>query len=207
MSFKSIAVSSSILAAFGFGPSAFAQDSGFYVQGHGGASFVVQDDADLTVDGLGSVSGNYDTDTGYVVGGAFGKSYANGLRSDVELARRSNQLTGFEAGGESLDADYDLTSLAIMLNGYYDFATPNASLVPYIGGGLGYADVEVEDESEGTFAYQLKAGLGRKLENGGTFGAEASWFATPELEFADEGLAAEFDYGSTALQLFYRQAI
>lgn len=207
MNFKSIAVSTSVLAALGLGAGAFAQDTGFYVQGNGGANFVVQDNADLDIDGLGEFSGSYDADTGYVIGGEFGKQFGQGLRAGVELSFRDNEVNDFDAEGIDLDADGDITSLAVMLNGYYDFATGNPNWVPYVGAGLGYASVESDDEDEGAFAYQLKAGLGHKVGTAGTIGAEASWFATPDLEFDIDGAKVDLDYGNTALQVFYRHAL
>ncbi|NHK27419.1 P44/Msp2 family outer membrane protein [Parvularcula flava] len=208
MSLKKIALSTSVLAAIAFGGSALAQDSGYYIQGHGGANFIVQDDAELMIDGLGDFSGSYDADTGYVLGGALGKHFGNGFRSDIELTYRSNSIGDFEAEGQTFEADGDLSSLGVFLNGYYDFAVENSAFVPYIGAGLGYVNVDAEDENEGVFGYQFKGGVARPVgASGGLVGLEASYLGTSDVEFDVDGDTLEVDYGNTSLQFFYRHAL
>jgi len=207
MSLKKIALSTSVLAAIAFGGSALAQDSGYYVQGNLGANFIVQDDIDVSIDGLGEFSGSYDADTGYAIGGALGKYFGNGFRSDIELTYRSNDISDVEAEGEDLDTDGEITSTGIFLNGYYDFAVENSAFVPYIGAGLGYVNVDAEGDDDGVFGYQFKAGVGRTLSNGGTIGAEAAYLGTSEVEFDVDGDTLEADYGNTTLSVFYRHAL
>ncbi|GGD04836.1 P44/Msp2 family outer membrane protein [Aquisalinus flavus] len=208
MSLKNFALSTSVLAAVAFGGSALAQDSGYYVQGNLGANVIVQDDADLSVDGLGDFSGSYDADTGYAIGGALGKYFGNGFRSEIELAHRSNDIGNIEAEGQEFETDGDISSTSVFLNGYYDFAVENSIFVPYIGAGLGYVNVDAEDENEGVFGYQFKGGVARPVgASGGLIGVEASYLGTSKVEFDVDGGTLEADYGNTALGVFYRQSL
>ena len=68
--------------------------------------------------------------------------------------------------------DGDATQNSFMLNAYYDFDT-DSKFVPYVGGGIGYTEIDfssytvtVEGEalesgegSDGAFGYQVKAGI------------------------------------------------
>ena len=208
MSLKKFALSTSVLAAIAFGGSAFAQDSGYYAQGNVGANFIVQDDIDVSIDGLGDFSGSYDADTGYALGGALGKYFGNGFRSEIELTYRSNDISDVEAEGEDLDTDGEITSTGIFLNGYYDFAVENSAFVPYIGAGLGYVNVDAEGDNDGVFGYQFKGGVARPVgANGGLIGVEATYLGTSEVEFDVEGDTLKADYGNTTLGVFYRHAL
>lgn len=208
MSLKNIALSTSVLAAIAFGGSALAQDSGYYVQGNLGANIIVQDDVDLSIDGLGDFSGSYDADTGYAIGGALGKYFGNGFRSEIELAYRSNDVGDIEAEGETFQTDGDIASTSVFLNGYYDFAVENSAFVPYIGAGAGYVNIDAEDENEGVFGYQFKGGVARPVgANGGLIGVEASYLGTSDAEFDVDGDTLDVDYGNTAVGVFYRQSL
>ncbi len=71
-------------------------------------------------------------------------------------------------GGGHVSASGDVSTLALMVNGYYDFST-NSKWKPYIGGGIGGGNVSVNrssvqgmpavDDDEAVFAYQFKVGV------------------------------------------------
>ena len=68
--------------------------------------------------------------------------------------------------------DGDTTQNSFMLNAYYDFDT-DSKFVPYVGGGIGYTEIdfssytvtvegetlESDEGSDGAFGYQVKAGI------------------------------------------------
>lgn len=215
MSLKTIALSTSVLAGLAVSAAAIspaaAQDSGIYIQGHGGANFIVQDDVDFDAGEFGTFSGSYDADTGWLVGGALGKSFTDAFRGDIELTYRSNGVGNFEFDDPDLDeddlefdGDEDVTSTAVMLNAYYDFLTGNDAYTPYIGAGIGYANVDIGEEDEGAFAYQAKAGIARNFANS-QIGVEGTYFATSDVEFEDDLFTADVEYGATSVQVFFRQ--
>jgi opacity protein-like surface antigen len=146
-------------------------------------------------------------DNGLAVSGEIGMRMGNGWRFAGELAYTSADVdthTGVTLGGGSIDgvdaaaiagsadplgatvaeivADGrgDITNLALFGNVYYDFNT-GSSFQPYVGAGLGFADIDVTynpsgvgviDDGETKLAYQLKAG--------------ATWVATETFEVFGE---------------------
>lgn len=114
-------------------------------------------------------------DLGFAVSGAAGWYFGNGLRTELELAYRNNQVdthTNFQVGGAGLgteDAGILITgsgnldvsvadliavgegeveSFAIMANAIYDFDL-GTSVTPYLGGGLGVSFVTVDYRPSG----------------------------------------------------------
>jgi len=83
------------------------------------------------------------------------------------LTGSPNQL-GATVGQVVADARGDISSTGLFANAYYDFNRSNA-FYPYVGAGIGIMNVNVKfdpsgvdiiDDSETKFAYQLKAGVG-----------------------------------------------
>lgn len=83
------------------------------------------------------------------------------------------------AKGEK-DIEGGVSAFAFMINAYYDL-NPDGRLVPYVGAGLGVLNLSVDvksdegvtdgegllDDSDSTFAYQVGAGLGYKVDGDG----------------------------------------
>lgn len=103
-------------------------------------------------------------DPGYIVLGSIGYGFGNGIRTEVEANFRSNQYQ---------NASASVTKTSVMANVFYDFNNIFSFMTPYIGVGIGYAQVSqpgltlisgtttvaTTNESQGTFAYQGIAGL------------------------------------------------
>lgn len=159
-------------------------------------------DSDLTEPGA---TGEAEFDTGWGVGAAFGHDYGT-MRAELEIAYRTNDFDTIKVTSPisgSVSADGENTSLAFMVNGYYDFENPS-SLTPYFTGGLGFAIVEVNSlsvtgpggtfvigsEDDTVFAYQLGAGIGYAVSQTVTVDFAYRLFATTDPEFA--GTEAEY---------------
>ncbi len=131
----------------------------------------------------GPLEGTVDYDKGYGFSFLLGYALGNGLRLESEAGYMNNGFQGInvetsgalqlEPGENELEGD--LSALTLMMNAYYDIDF-GGNLVPYIGGGLGAADLSNEMKSGGTtvgsllvddsdyvFIYQVGAGLGYKL--------------------------------------------
>ena len=198
MPLKKIILTTTAVTSLGFAGSAYAGE-GVYYQFHGGANFITNDDLDGTVLGT-PFSTDYDADTGYAIGAALGKRLNDSWRAEAELTYRDNEIG--DVGGVPVDGD--VTSTALMFNGYYDFYT-ESDLEPYVGAGIGYADVEVGGEGEDVFAYQFKAGVAKPVgTTGGKIGAELNYFATEDIEFSDGTDTIDATYGNTSLLVFWR---
>jgi opacity protein-like surface antigen len=181
---------------------AWAQDKPWYVAGSLGASFV--NDVDAT-DSTGFTI-TVDSDTGIVGTGAFGRSFGN-FRAEAEVLYNTNDVSTISALGVSLGASGDVSTLGFMVNGYYDFET-NSKWKPYIGGGIGGANVslnnlsvvgiQIADDDTTVFAYQAKVGVAYEFSPAweGTlgyrfFGAEDADFVDSDGDpFSTDGLQA-----------------
>lgn len=197
-----------IITVFGFAlllPGAAAaqgQKSSVYMELRAGAAFLTDSelDADLTAD----VDVTYDT--GWLVDGAVGYAHESGLRGEIALGYRSNDLDEFEFSGTSVEGDGRLAAFTAMANGYYDFYLDKfgaqgfaANLTPFIGGGVGVAILDADDdddnvssESDTVFAYQAIAGLSYAFTPNIAGSLSYAYFATTDPKFGD----AELDYNS-----------
>jgi outer membrane autotransporter protein len=96
--------------------------------------------------------------------------------------------------GVSLDASGDVSSIAFLINGYFDFVNDSA-FTPYISAGLGYAKVEFNDlnivgsglssisDDDSVFAYQVGLGVGYAVTEKVTIDVKYRYFATDDPEF------------------------
>jgi opacity protein-like surface antigen len=86
-------------------------------------------------------------------------------------------------------AQYQHNAFSIMANAWYDFQV--AGLSPYVGGGIGWADVEVDGVyqsksvgasfSESGFAWQLGGGLHLPIDEKLTLGIGYRYFSAPDI--------------------------
>lgn len=171
--------SSMIAATFLLGlPAVHAEDSygsGFYASAFVGANFA--SDAEFS----GNIGGNPQTvendyDTGFVVGGALGRSWGKlggiALRTEIEISHRDNDVDEINFSGNGpapeINVDGDSSSTSILANALVDFPIANIPLTPYAGVGLGVAFTEqdfvygpgvVVGDSDIVFAGQFIAGV------------------------------------------------
>ncbi len=181
-----------------FSLSSFAYSgTGLYVGGDLGLSFA--DDVN-TSDPDGTIS----LDTGLALGGYVGYSFENNLRVEGEISYQGYSLDKMKFKGDSSSYPMDGTvgSVAFMANGYYDFK--NSSIVtPFVGAGVGFATVAIENDSYGrfdpigdlddndtVFAYQLTAGVGIDITERITLDVKYRYFATQDVDL--ENTTAEY---------------
>ncbi len=175
---------------------AWAQDKPWYVAGGLGASFV--NDVDITQAGTTLTTA---LDTGILATGAFGRSFDNQIfRAEAEVLYNTNDVSTLNVSGVgSVTAGGDISTLGLMVNGYYDIDT-NSKWRPYIGGGIGGANVSINslsalgvllaDDDTTVFAYQVKVGVAYEFTQAlaATFGYR--FFATEDADFVDSSGAA-----------------
>ncbi len=172
-------------------PLAAQANDGWYLGLEGGANFV--DEQNFKIyhpDGGGAVAdgtsiGQVELKTGWIGGLVFGKALSSGLRPELEVAWRQNDLdsihiepAGLLSGlltpnGQDPDGVKGReNALTAMANLWFDF-NKNGRFHPYIGGGIGAARVAMEnggydgqdffDDHDTVFAYQGGAGFGFDL--------------------------------------------
>jgi opacity protein-like surface antigen len=155
--------------------------SGFYAKGFGGWTIPQNDDFRINDKATGGVlASGLDYNTGYILGVAGGYKITPNMAVELEYAFRN------------ADADYKNTpfngttqSNAIMANAIYTFdgVGPNGAFRPYLGAGLGAADLNVQGKGgvpdfngSYNFAYQLITGVAYDLNPNWTLNGEVRYF-------------------------------
>jgi opacity protein-like surface antigen len=169
----------------------------WYVNLTGGANWQ-NDDGFVATNGPDTLVFDSNNDTGFVVAGAVGmglSGVAPGLRVEAEVSFRQNSNDGLWStttggGGSTGVLDFDHQALAVMANVWYDFDV--AGVRPYVGGGVGWADVELDgtyvggsipaiDFSDDGFAWQLGAGVNFVVSPNVQLGVGYRYFSGPEV--------------------------
>ncbi|SVE33384.1 uncharacterized protein METZ01_LOCUS486238, partial [marine metagenome] len=115
-------------------------------------------DVELTnIDPGLTVGSNIGKENGFGFNNSIGYQFKNSFSTELEFSYKSGE---FEPGG---GLDGEMTSMSVMLNGIYSFNI-REFYTPYLGYGIGLTTHEAElkqmgDRSDGTLAYQVKAGV------------------------------------------------
>lgn len=181
---------------------------GLYMKGTAGASMTQDQDFSS-----GGVSGNADFDTGWAGAAAVGKDYGN-WRMEGEFSYRDDDVDSTSAGGAGLASPGGSTSVtAAMLNGYYDVET-GTPFVPYVGAGVGLANVDVDNYSGGgttlangddnVFAYQAIAGTEYRFNETWSGILEYKYFDASNVEVDTPLGDTELDYRNHSVMVGLR---
>jgi opacity protein-like surface antigen len=173
---------------------------GPYVGGQAGVVFL--SDSDIQ-QGPTTLTSSFDT--GYGLGLTGGYSFGM-FRLEGELFYKTNAFEETSAAGVSLPADGDMTALGLMVNAYFDFKN-NTAFTPFIGVGVGMAQVSIKDltigglaiadDDDAVFAYQGIAGVGYSVTPALTLDLAYKYTATADPEFTDlSGVPFEAEYMS-----------
>jgi OOP family OmpA-OmpF porin len=184
------------------------QTSGLYLGLGAGANFAR--DADISGTGI-STEGSFDT--GWAGIGSVGYGFGNGLRLELEMGYRDNDVDGLSG---QTGASGSVNVLSGMLNLLYDIPTGTA-FTPYLGVGGGYARVKAEglgpvaagpvtvDDSDDVFAYQGIIGVAYGLTQNLKLGLDYRYFATQDPEFgASNGTTVDSEYSAHTVLLALR---
>lgn len=202
---KSALLATTAFAALAFAAPAHAAGSGWYVNLTGGGNWL--DDNDFAVSAAGdTLTVNTESDAGWVVSGAIGYSLAKmvtpGLRVEVEVGYRENAVDGdwasSDGGADAGLIEYDHSALSVMANVWYDFDV--GGVRPYVGGGIGWADVEVDGNflsgdvpafsySDDGFAWQAGGGINFDVSPNMQLGVGYRYFQGPEVTLFAPSLA------------------
>ena len=176
-----------------------------YVKGFGGATWPSNLDITLKEGGERIARPSFDYDTGYTLGAAVGAAFTPNISMEIEYAYRSADLTATDRddNDESVRANGDTSANAFMFNALYVFDGLGATgaVQPYLGGGIGGANVETSVggqnfDADTLLAYQLIGGVGYELNPNVSLYAEGRWFQTESGKFdgpASESFDGEFE--------------
>ena len=137
-----------------------------------------------------------DYDLGYRFGGFVGYDFGL-LRLDAEIAYKANDPSNLITPTGPVPTTGSTTALTYMVNGYIDIPT-KMSLEPYLGVGIGFANISLEsniagpfpviaDDSDTVFAYQLSAGVGYAVTRSTTVTLGYRYFATDDPDMINGG--------------------
>ncbi len=178
--------------------------TGTYIGAGFGANFTQGTD----LSGNGTTT-DLDHDTGYIGVLSLGHAYANGLRGEIELGKRSNSVN--KSGSTSTGGNSKV--LSAMINGYYDFAT-GTSFIPYLGAGIGVGRLEVNATPVGTssvknsgtgIGLQGIAGVGYQIDDNWTGSLEYRYYSLQgaDLELTN-GSGVDADYNAHSIMVGLR---
>ncbi len=174
----------------------------FYVGAHGGINSL--SDSDVEQSGL---SGEVTFDNGMAIGGAVGFNWSDNVRTELEITYRENDLDNITVSAFGLSAsgalDGDVSSIAFMANGFYDFRIggPDGKFVPYLGGGIGVVQIDVndlaiagsgaagQDFDDTVFAFQLGGGVMFNIAKNVDLSVNYRYFRAADPEFSGSGVS------------------
>jgi len=160
---------------------------GWYVRGDAGYTIEGNVDSDLL--------GDSDLDQDWMADVGVGYGMANGFRLEGELGYRNNELDEF--------APDEATVWSGMINLFYDF-NRGGGWEPYLGVGVGYADVEIEDFDESSWGWQALAGIAIPINEQLDFDVGYRFFRVEELEGDIGGDPIEVEYEHQAVTVGLR---
>lgn len=185
--------------------------SGFYIAGHLGNAFVMEEDYEAD---FATLTPSFDPLSLYG-SGAVGVDLGSGLSLEAELSYQSadiNKLTVTGAGAFSgisvstEDVEGSVSALSLMANGAYAFGD-RSGISPYVMGGVGLSRISLNglDEKGGSdptddaafaFAWQLGAGISTPLTSNTSFDVGYRYFNTLDADMEDDGVSFTAGFSS-----------
>ena len=177
-------------------------DSTWYIKGFGGATFPQDDDFELDErTGPLSVDTGLEYDTGYILGFAAGVDVTPNVAVELEYAYRNADAEFRNSDGVSAKTE----SNAFMVNALYNFTPLGATgqWQPYVGGGLGAADLNIEDlpsnaggdlDSDYNFAFQVIGGVGYAINPNLSLIGELRFFGINDQDIESDILSLKTTY-------------
>lgn len=152
-------------------------------------------ESDLTNSSTPGLVVTTELNTGFTVAGFAGMELAQNYRLEGELSYQRNEIDKLTFLGISLDGSGTFSAINLMGNAYYDFKT-NSPITPFIGAGLGYARIQVNDfniagfglpdASDGAFAWQVMAGIGYAMTKEITLELAYRYFSAMNVVLDDD---------------------
>lgn len=129
----------------------FAGQSGNYA----GISTGISVASTSTVTDRNGSEADLDFDLGIPVSFYVGRQFASGVRIDAELFYKYIQTKNLKFAGQTVKPDSEVQTFGAMGNVYYTFFNgfADAPYLPYLGVGIGLADIEMSQGSDDRFTY------------------------------------------------------
>lgn len=168
---KNILKIAGILVAVSF--NANAADSYYLKAGLMGTKL---EDSEVESELLGKL-GDVGYDTGFGANAALGMRLNSNVALEAEFLHQESDVNN--VNGTPISGSFEAN--AVMANAVIDFL-PGESISPYVGGGVGMANLTDGDYDDDVFAYQAFAGLNFKVGEKAAIYTGYRYFATEDLE-------------------------
>ena len=177
-------------------PAANAEQSGVYVSGQLGYNF--QDDQASNSTGR-ALDLDFD-DGGYyavALGYGFEGTETGRIRAELELSQRENDVDDIVFNGNPQVGGGEQEVFAGLANVYYDFTGVSERITPFVGVGIGFAELDSDvaynngnatlNDSDTVFAYQFVAGASYAINDALSAVADVRYFALDDPELTRFG--------------------
>lgn len=132
---------------------------------------------------------DFDLDDDWMADVGLGYGFMNGFRAEGELAYRNNEI-------DLIGEDAEVWSL--MANLFYDF-NRGGTFQPYLGAGVGYAQLDTLGEEEESWAWQGRAGVGIRLGERATLDIGYRYFSMEDLDLF--GIDSDYTHEAATIGL------
>lgn len=170
-----------------------AHKPGFYVGLEGGLAFFQGSETSLFHD---KIDANFSFNRGYTLGATVGYDFSKYFRGEFEFNYKKTSLNRLEKNffGHTYNFGVkgDIKNFNYMANAYLQYPL-NSAIVPYLGIGVGLADVKMGkpcvykcdggSSSQHLLAYQLIAGMGVNVSKHVTLTMDYRYFMTRKGSF------------------------
>ncbi len=201
---KKVFVTAAALAILSVPMSSMAANSGVYIKGNIGLGMMMDSDIDNMPDNAGTAKMTFDN--GFLGTGAVGYDFVGPFRAEAEYSWQKNDLDTLSYSNRIGNFNQgDLTTQAIMVNGYYDVDT-GSPWSPFIGAGIGWAKVDLSTpalplgDNDDVFAYQFMAGVAYNISDQLALDAQYRFFGTEDATIQ----GADFSTNSNDLMVGIR---
>lgn len=209
---RSLALAASTIAlAAVAGSPALAQDQGPYVAFGGG--YVIPNESELDYSGAGAPpDAEVEWDNGWAAMLAGGYAWGNGLRTELEMSYRDNDVDSITPNPTGAASDGSVNALSFMANALYEFDF-GIGLKPYLGAGIGMARVEMEDvglggtqieDGETSWAWQGIAGAAYGVSENVDVTLDYRYFSAPDVELNATAGSVDTDYENHTIMVGLR---
>lgn len=186
-----------------------------YVIVRGGAAF--SDDTDFGIQSLGFSDVENEYDTGFFVSGAVGTSLTEwtgmaGLRGEIEFGYLESEIDSHTLDGavtfDGGDAFGETSAFFGLASLYYDIPLGTRVVKPFIGGGIGFGQVEFEghgvtasgvvmDDEDTGFAFHGTAGANIEIADNVSAEVGYRYFEITDVELTSEdNVESSIDFGN-----------
>jgi OmpA-OmpF porin, OOP family len=166
----------------------------------------------LSVTGPSGNQATLNQDPGYMINTGPGYAFSHGFRAEIDLGYRHNDaknvtLPGGGTTPTSLNLKANAAARSYLVDGLYDFHIGHIAWTPYIGFGVGAANVRVNNIGSDTpFAWSAMAGVEYPVTRRVYLGVGYKYLATEDLHLrtTSANLSSHAEYQSHAAMLTFR---